>query len=69
VSAVYGPHKTTATRTYYANLNDFYGTIAPGQARSASYAFTLPATGYKSVTLRVRLDAKHPVTSFAGSLR
>jgi hypothetical protein len=68
VSAVYGPHKDSATRTYYGNLNDFYGTVAAGQARSASYAFTVPAAGYKAVTLSVQLDSKHPVTTFAGSL-
>lgn len=69
VDAVYGPHKSTATRTYYGNLNDFYGTVAAGQSRSASYAFTVPSAGYKSVTLRVQLDPKHPVTTFTGALR
>jgi hypothetical protein len=68
VNAVYGPGKKDATRTYYGNINDFYGTIAAGQARSASYAFTVPASGYKAVTLGVRLDAKHPTTTFTGSL-
>jgi hypothetical protein len=68
VSAVYGPHKLDATRTYYGNLNDFYGSVAAGQSRSASYAFTVPATGYKAVTLRVQLDPKHPVTMFTGAL-
>jgi hypothetical protein len=68
VSAVYGPRKSQAIRTYYGNLNDFYGTVAAGQTKSASYAFTVPSSGYKSVTLRVQLDAKHPVTSFTGSL-
>jgi hypothetical protein len=68
VIAVYGPSHKAASKTYYGNLNDFYGTVAAGQTRSASYAFTVPAAGYKSVTLRVQLDPKHPVTSFVGSL-
>ncbi|WP_329519541.1 hypothetical protein [Spirillospora sp. NBC_01491] len=69
VLAKYGPRQEQATPTSYANLNDFYGTVAPGKNRTASYAFDLPATGYKSVVLGVSFDATHKTAVFAGSLK
>lgn len=68
VVARYGPKKAQASPTSYANINDFYGTVAPGGKRSASYAFDLPATGYRAVVLGVGFDAKHKTALFAGSL-
>ncbi|WP_131736691.1 hypothetical protein [Actinomadura roseirufa] len=69
VVARYGPAKALASPTSYANINDFYGTVAAGGKRAASYAFDLPATGYKQVTLGVTFDAQHKTALFAGSLR
>ncbi|MBW8481611.1 hypothetical protein [Actinomadura parmotrematis] len=69
VVAQYGPRKTHANPSSYADINDFYGTVAPGAAKSAAYAFALPATGYKAVTLAVKFDATHKTAVFAGSLR
>ncbi|MDL4815684.1 hypothetical protein [Actinomadura opuntiae] len=68
VTAVYGAKKTRAQHTSYANLNDFYGTVPPGGRRSASYAFDLPSSGYKSVKVGVKFDAQHKTALFAGAL-
>jgi hypothetical protein len=68
VTAVYGAKKTRAQHTSYANLNDFYGTVPAGGAKSASYAFDLPSTGYKSVMVGVKFDAQHKTALFAGAL-
>ncbi|WP_019629273.1 hypothetical protein [Actinomadura atramentaria] len=68
VLARYGPKGAQASPTSYANLNDFYGTVAPGAKKSASYAFDLPASGYKSVTLKVAFDAKHRTAVFTGAI-
>lgn len=57
-----------ASPTSYGNLNDFYGTVAPGKSRSAAYAFALPPSGYKNVTVKVAFDARHKVAVFAGSI-
>ncbi|WP_153531843.1 hypothetical protein [Actinomadura macrotermitis] len=69
VVARYGPKKTQASPTSYANLNDFYGTVAAGGSKAASYAFVLPPAGYKNVVLGVSFDDKHKTAVFAGSLR
>ncbi|MFC6878194.1 MULTISPECIES: DUF4352 domain-containing protein [Actinomadura] len=69
VIARYGPKRAQASPTSYADLNDFYGTVAAGKKKAASYAFDLPATGYKSVVLGVNFDAKHKTAVFAGALR
>jgi hypothetical protein len=68
VTAVYGAKKTRAQHTSYANLNDFYGTVPAGGTRSASYAFDLPSSGYKSVMVGVKFDAQHKTALFAGAL-
>jgi hypothetical protein len=68
VTAVYGPKKTVAQHTSYANLNDFYGTVPAGGSKSASYAFDLPSSGYKSVKVGVKFDARHKTALFAGAL-
>ncbi|WP_395104406.1 hypothetical protein [Actinomadura sp. SCN-SB] len=69
VVARYGKARTQASPTSYANINDFYGTVAPGQSRSASYAFDLPPEGYGAVVLGVAFDDKHKTAVFAGSLQ
>ncbi|RFS84679.1 hypothetical protein D0T12_14150 [Actinomadura spongiicola] len=69
VVARYGPKKTEARPTSYADLNDFYGTVPPGKDRKASYAFDIPPNGYKSVAIGVKFDAQHKVALFAGALR
>ncbi|MFF5260772.1 hypothetical protein ACFY4C_17675 [Actinomadura viridis] len=69
VVARYGSGRTQASPTSYANLNDFYGTVAPGRSRSASYAFDLPRSGYGSVVLGVNFDEKRKTAVFAGSLK
>jgi hypothetical protein len=68
VTAVYGTKKTRAQHTSYANLNDFYGTVAAGGNKTASYAFDLPSTGYKAVMVGVKFDAQHKTALFAGAL-
>lgn len=68
VTAVYGPKKTVAQHTSYANLNDFYGTVPAGGTKSASYAFDLPSSGYKSVKVGVKFDSQHKTALFAGAL-
>ncbi|MFB4296091.1 hypothetical protein [Actinomadura sp. NTSP31] len=68
VTAVYGAKKTRAQHTSYANLNDFYGAVPAGGTRSASYAFDLPSSGYKSVMVGVKFDAQHKTALFAGAL-
>ena len=68
VIAKYGPKKTAASPTSYADINDFYGTVPAGGNKSASYAFDLPSSGYKAVVLEVRFDSKHKTAVFAGSL-
>ncbi|WP_433333627.1 hypothetical protein [Spirillospora sp. CA-294931] len=68
VQARYGPKRTQAAPASYANLNDFYGTVAPGKTRSASYVFDVPSSGYKSVLLGVAFSATHKTAVFAGSL-
>ncbi|MFD0685145.1 hypothetical protein [Actinomadura fibrosa] len=68
VIARYAPKGAEASPTSYANINDFYGTVAAGKQRSASYAFDLPTTGYKSVVVGVSFDSKHKTALFAGSL-
>jgi hypothetical protein len=69
VVARYGPQKTQASPTSYADLNDFYGTVAPGKTKAASYAFDIPPTGYKAVTIGVDFDARRRTALFAGALR
>jgi len=69
VVAKYGPRKTEARPTSYANINDFYGTVPPGQAKKASYAFDIPPAGYKAVALGVKFDAQRKAALFAGALR
>jgi hypothetical protein len=69
VVARYGKARTQASPTSYANLNDFYGSVAPGQSRSASYAFDLPTQGYGAVVLGVAFDEKRKTAVFAGSLK
>jgi hypothetical protein len=69
VVARYGKARTQASPTSYANINDFYGTVAPGKSRSASYAFELPTEGYGSVVLGVAFDEKRKTAVFAGSLQ
>lgn len=69
VVARYGKARAQASPTSYANLNDFYGTVAPGKHRSASYAFDLPPAGYGSVVLNVAFSDKHRTAVFAGSLK
>lgn len=68
VVARYGPRNTEASPTSYANLNDFYGTVAPGKTRSASYAFDLPSSGYGKVTLGVKFSDTHKVALFTGAI-
>jgi hypothetical protein len=68
VVARYGKAKTEASPTSYANLNDFYGTVAPGAKKSASYAFDLPQAGYSAVTLGVKFSETHKTAVFVGSL-
>lgn len=68
VVARYGAKGTQASPTSYANLNDFYGTVAPGKARSASYAFDLPTSGYGKVTLGVKFSETHKVAVFTGAI-
>jgi hypothetical protein len=68
VVAKYGPKKTEARPTSYANINDFYGTVEPGKDKKASYAFDIPPAGYKAVAVGVKFDAQHKVALFAGSL-
>jgi hypothetical protein len=68
VVARYGKAKREASPTSYANLNDFYGTVAPGAKKSASYAFDLPESGYSAVTLGVKFSETHKTAVFAGSL-
>ncbi|MFC5743992.1 hypothetical protein [Actinomadura rugatobispora] len=69
VVAQYGKTRAQASPTSYANLNDFYGTVAAGRQRSASYAFDLPTAGYGSVVLNVAFSDKHKTAVFAGSLK
>lgn len=69
VVAMYGSQQAKAQTVSYGNLNDFYGTVPAGQDKSASYAYALPSSGYKKVTLKVTFDDKHKVAVFAGSLR
>lgn len=69
VTAAYGPKRTQASPTSYANLNDFYGVVAAGKTRSASYAFDLPSTGYKAVVVSVSFDSQHKTAVFTGTLR
>jgi hypothetical protein len=69
VIARYGSAKAQASPTSYADLNDFYGTVAPGAHRSASYAFDLPSSGFGNVVLGVNFDDKHKTAVFAGSLK
>ncbi|WP_067455965.1 hypothetical protein [Actinomadura macra] len=69
VVAKYGPRRAEAKPTSYANINDFYGTVPPGQGKKASYAFEIPPAGYKSVVLGVKFDAQHKAALFAGALR
>ncbi|GAA4092975.1 hypothetical protein [Actinomadura miaoliensis] len=68
VVARYGAKGTQASPTSYANLNDFYGTVAPGKTRSASYAFDLPSTGYGKVVLGVKFSETHKVALFTGAI-
>jgi hypothetical protein len=68
VVARHGTRRTQASPTSYANLNDFYGTVAPGRTRSASYAFDLPNSGYKQVMLGVKFDDKHKIALFTGAI-
>jgi len=66
----YGPKRKTASPTSYANINDFYGTVAPGSSKSASYVFELPyPEGYKNVVLGVTFDPNRKAALFAGSLK
>lgn len=69
VALRYGPRQSEAAPTSYADLNDFFGTAAPGQAKTAAYAFSLPTAGYKSVNLRVTFDKKHRAAIFVGALK
>lgn len=69
VVAKYGPKKAEARPTSYADINDFYGTVEAGKQKSASYAFDLPSTGYKSVVIGVKFDDQHKAALFAGSLK
>jgi hypothetical protein len=68
VVARYGKARREASPTSYANINDFYGTVAPGARKSASYAFDLPASGYSAVRLGVKFDNQHKTAVFAGSI-
>ncbi|WP_242885811.1 hypothetical protein [Actinomadura litoris] len=68
VVARYGPGKTEARPTSYANINDFYGSVPPGKDKRASYAFDIPTSGYKSVSLGVKFDARHKAALFVGTL-
>jgi hypothetical protein len=70
VVAKYGPSRRTAEPVSHGDINDFFGSVAPGKSRSASYAFDLPyPDGYKNVWLGVRFDAEHKTAVFAGSLK
>ncbi|MEU5880181.1 hypothetical protein [Spirillospora sp. NPDC047279] len=69
VVARYGAGKKQASPTSYADINDFYGTVAAGQSKSASYAFDLPAEGYKAVSLGVKFSDTHKTALFVGSLK
>jgi hypothetical protein len=69
VVARYGPSKAEARPTSYADINDFYGTVAAGGQKSASYAFDLPSSGYKSVVIGVKFDDQHKTALFTGSLQ
>ncbi|TDD75385.1 hypothetical protein [Actinomadura rubrisoli] len=68
VVAKYGPRRAEAKPTSYANINDFYGSVAPGASKRASYAFDIPTSGYKQVALGVKFDARHKAALFVGAL-
>ncbi|GAA2422058.1 hypothetical protein GCM10010191_37150 [Actinomadura vinacea] len=69
VLAQYGKSRAQASPTSYADLNDFYGTVAAGKQRTASYAFDLPTAGFGTVVLNVAFSDKHKTAVFAGSLK
>jgi hypothetical protein len=67
VTALYGKRKT-AKPTYYADLNDFYGEVAPKGTRSAAYAFAIPVTEYKKVALQIKFGTGYKLAEWIGSL-
>jgi len=67
VTALYGKQKS-AKPTYYADLNDFYGEVAPRGTRSAAYAFAIPVAEYKKVTLQIKFGTGYKLAEWIGSL-
>ncbi|MEO5877980.1 MAG: hypothetical protein ABIS86_01965 [Streptosporangiaceae bacterium] len=68
VTALYGEHRS-AKPTYYADLNDIYGEVAPQGTRSAGYAFAIPVQEYKKVALRIKFGTGYKIAEWVGSLR
>jgi hypothetical protein len=69
VTATYGGQERQAEPSYFGNLNDFFGTVKPGDSRSAAYGFVLPESGYDDLALRVKFDDEHSTAVFVGSLQ
>jgi hypothetical protein len=67
VTALYGKQKS-AKPTYYADLNDFYGEVAPRGTKSAAYAFAIPVKEYKKVTLQIKFGTGYKIAKWVGSL-
>ncbi|MDX6738504.1 hypothetical protein [Actinocorallia sp. A-T 12471] len=68
VKALYGKDQE-ADPTYYADLNDFFGEVAPKGNKTAAYAFVIPVDHYEKVKLRVDFGVDQKTAEWSGSLK
>ncbi|GAB3669823.1 hypothetical protein GCM10027589_38010 [Actinocorallia lasiicapitis] len=69
IVAAYGAGKKKASPSYPAEVNDFFGEVAPQGVREASYAFVIPVAKYGKVSLNATFGTGHKAARWSGSLK
>jgi hypothetical protein len=69
VTVTYGTANLQAQPVYDGPVNDFSGTVQPGKATDATYAFRIPTDQLDRVVMRVDFDGLHAAATFSGKVQ
>jgi hypothetical protein len=68
VTAIYGPDRRLARPIYDEGVQDFSGSVEPGESVQTSYAFSIPDDAFADVVLIIDFDGLHAAATFEGDL-
>jgi glycosyltransferase involved in cell wall biosynthesis len=68
VTVIYGDDRRLARPIYDEDVQDFSGTVGPGDSIRTSYAFSIPDDALADVMLTIDFDGVHAAATFEGDL-